>query len=94
MEDVLQLPSSLVGSFEHLLSALSYGAPPHGGIALGLDRLVSVLVGASNVRDVIAFPKSTMGNELMTNAPAAATPEQLAEYHIAVTARCSKVQDE
>ncbi|TYZ62867.1 hypothetical protein PybrP1_012899 [[Pythium] brassicae (nom. inval.)] len=83
-EQVLALPPLQRQSFEHLLQALSHGAPPHGGIALGLDRLVAMLCGAPSLRDVIAFPKSATGNELMTNAPGPVLPAQLAEYHIQV----------
>ncbi|TMW55432.1 hypothetical protein Poli38472_010314 [Pythium oligandrum] len=81
-EDVLDLPPLQRQSFEHLLQALSHGAPPHGGIALGLDRLVAILCGAPSLRDVIAFPKSSTGNELMTSAPGPVLTEQLEEYHI------------
>uniref|UniRef100_A0AAV1TQK5 Aminoacyl-transfer RNA synthetases class-II family profile domain-containing protein n=1 Tax=Peronospora matthiolae TaxID=2874970 RepID=A0AAV1TQK5_9STRA len=83
-EDVLELPTQQRQSFDHLLQALSHGAPPHGGIALGLDRLIAMLCGAPSLRDVIAFPKSSSGNELMTNAPGPVQPEQLKEYHIQV----------
>ncbi|CEG44518.1 aspartate-trna ligase [Plasmopara halstedii] len=83
-EDVLDLSTLQRQSFKHLLQALSHGAPPHGGFALGLDRLVAILCGASSLRDVIAFPKSSTGNELMTNAPGPVLPEQLKEYHIQV----------
>ena len=83
-EDVLELPTLQRQSFEHLLQALSHGAPPHGGIALGLDRLVAILCGAPSLRDVIAFPKSATGNELMTDAPGVVLLEQLEEYHIQV----------
>lgn len=82
MRDILDLPQAQFESFQHLLTALSQGCPPHGGIALGLDRLVAIICQASSLRDVIAFPKSTTGKELMTGSPSAVTPEQLAEYHL------------
>lgn len=68
--------------FGFLLDAFAFGAPPHGGIAFGWDRIVSLLGGFDSIRDVIAFPKSGGGVDPLTDAPAAITPEQRKETGI------------
>ncbi|KAK3789446.1 hypothetical protein RRG08_035141 [Elysia crispata] len=69
---------------EHLLEALDSGCPPHGGIALGLDRLMAIMTGSDTIRDVIAFPKITGGKDPLSSAPAPVNQSDLEYYHIAV----------
>ncbi|PAW67325.1 MAG: aspartate--tRNA ligase [Opitutia bacterium Tous-C1TDCM] len=84
-EDVLKIPADVVESrFGYMLKAFTYGAPPHGGIAFGLDRMCALLCGTTSIRDVIAFPKTQKGQDLMAQSPTPVTPRQLKELHIAV----------
>ncbi len=82
-EDVLKIPADVVESrFGYMLKAFTYGAPPHGGIAFGLDRIAALLCGTTSIRDVIAFPKTQKGQCLMTQSPTPVTEKQLKELHI------------
>jgi aspartyl-tRNA synthetase len=75
-------PDEARAKFGFLLDALQYGAPPHGGIAFGLDRIVTMMAGAESIRDVIAFPKTQRAQCLLTKAPSPVGEKQLRELHI------------
>jgi len=82
-EDVLKLTPEITQTrFGYMLEAFKYGCPPHGGIALGFDRLIALLCGSDSIRDVVAFPKTTKGSCLMTESPATVETRQLRDLHI------------
>lgn len=82
-EKVIGLSEEVVRKrFGYLLEAFRYGAPPHGGIALGFDRLIALLCGCSSIRDVIAFPKTAKGADLLSESPAPANPQQLRDLRL------------
>jgi aspartyl-tRNA synthetase len=70
--------------FGFFLDALEYGTPPHGGIALGLDRMVALLAGESSIRDAMAFPKTAAAEDLMAGAPSTVDPRQVRELHLKI----------
>lgn len=84
LNDILQVPPKRLETFSHLISALRHGAPPHGGIALGLDRILAILCRCPSLRSVIAFPKTSTGAELMTGAPSFIEETQLKEIHLSI----------
>lgn len=82
-EEILQIPPDMVQArFGYMLEAFRYGAPPHGGIALGFDRLIAILCGTPSIRDVIAFPKTAKATDLMTESPAPVEAKQLRDLHL------------
>ena len=86
-EELLQIsPEETESRFGYMLEAFKYGAPPHGGIALGFDRLCAILCGTTSIRDVIAFPKTAKGTCMMSSSPSAVTSRQLRDLHIEVKA--------
>jgi aspartyl-tRNA synthetase len=82
LREILKMSEERLGDFKHLIDVLRIGCPPHAGIALGFDRLVAVMLGRESVRDVIAFPKSGGGEDLLVRSPTKLTTEQLRTYHL------------
>lgn len=78
----LKLSDKEINSFSHLLHGLKQGCPPHGGFALGYDRFLSILLHKNSIRDVIAFPKTTQGTELMTGSPSEINNEIKSKYKL------------
>ncbi len=84
-KDVLKIPADIVESrFGYMLKAFKYGAPPHGGIALGFDRLTAILANRQSIRDIIAFPKNQKGQDLMAQSPSQVAEKQLKDLHISL----------
>jgi aspartyl-tRNA synthetase len=75
-------PEEAKAQFGFLMEAFEYGAPPHGGIAFGFDRLCAMLGGSDSIRDYIAFPKNNSGRDMMIDSPSSINPKQLDELHI------------
>lgn len=82
LRDILKVSEERLKDFAHLIEVLRAGCPPHAGMALGFDRLIAVMLGRDSVRDVIAFPKSGAGEDLLVKSPSRMTEEQLQTYHL------------
>ena len=84
LRDVLKMSDERMGDFEHLLQILKSGCPPHAGFAIGFDRLIATMLGKESIRDVIAFPKSGRGEDLLVKSPTRMTENQLDTYHLSI----------
>jgi len=85
LEDVIKVHPDKLHQFDHLIDVLGSGCPPHAGIALGFDRLIAVMMGTDNIRDVVAFPKNSNGADPLVGSPSLATDEDLATYWLRKT---------
>ena len=81
------MPSQRIGTFSHLFKALEAGCPPHAGLAIGFDRLIAVMQARDSVRDVIAFPKNSNGEDQMVESPGPINQRQLRDYHLKIVGR-------
>jgi aspartyl-tRNA synthetase len=81
-KNILVMPESKIQQFGHLLDVLRSGCPPHAGIALGFDRLIAIMLGFDSIRDVMAFPKTGRGEDLLVKSPSKITSTQLQTYHL------------
>ncbi|KAF0452398.1 Aspartyl-tRNA synthetase [Gigaspora margarita] len=84
LDDILKMSRAKKSEFDHLINALGYGCPPHGGIALGLDRIMSVICNTSSIREVMAFPKVASGADLSVSSPSELSKEKIREYKVDV----------
>lgn len=84
LSSVLKLPPARLAEFDHLIEVLRAGCPPHAGFALGFDRLVALMLGRESVRDVIAFPKSGKGEDLLVGSPGIMEEDVLKTYHLKI----------
>lgn len=84
LRDILKMPEERIADFAHLLEALRAGCPPHAGMALGFDRLIAVMMGKESVRDVIAFPKTGRGEDVMVKCPSEMTEAALETYQLKI----------
>ena len=91
MRDVIKMTKERMNDFSHLFDALSAGCPPHAGFAIGFDRMVAVITGRESVKDVIAFPKSSKGEDLMVKSPSLMSDNDLATYHLAIRKDMARV---
>ena len=82
-----------MNDFSHLFEALRAGCPPHAGFAIGFDRFIAVLTGVESIKDVIAFPKSSKGEDLMVHSPSQITDTELATYHLQFAEDFAPVKD-